>query len=309
MWLFRAALSRCDGAVTKTCADVAFGGSGSGDPCAIEEANRKCLHAHGCSSNSLPPKLCSGKLLASESDHGRDLVLEWLADRAPPAGMVTMTMQLAGAETSFGVGLSQDAESHGPVLVTLVGGGSAAERAGVRPGDEVLRLGGMLRTEETGLTEDVLPLLKQAAACEGRNLTVTMFREPLAEHESPSLCEFFPCFDTKTPCFGSRDSYVCSCPTGTSGRACRPEGTAVAVSRVATNPLRVALVLSGQPRFVGSSGSDSVVRQVLDRYGADTFFHVWWSRDAVGTPYSVAPWTGLRAQPGVITVEHDVIER
>jgi hypothetical protein len=210
--------------------------------------------------------------------------LEWLPLRSPPASLATLTLVRLKGETSFGVGLTQDAESWGPVVVNFVAPGSAAERGGLVEGDEVLRLGGLLRTEDTSLAQDFLPLLKsqtavsiaverrrrrrrrqrlvqeQASSSSHRahgvrrqsgddnndhgqdiSLDATLLHvehdglagdstegeeeveeevedevEDEVEEEAEvfsSLCEFSPCFDEATPCYGSRDAFICACKT------------------------------------------------------------------------------------------------
>ena len=99
--------------------------------------------------------------------------------------------------------------------------------------------------------------------------------------------------------FSQNDDYICACPVGTEGRACtKPNGARLQSS---PKPLRVALVLSGQPRFYRSESYESMHRLVIEPYKSDVFFHCWWSSDMVGKPYSVAPWTGLRRQEAVVT--------
>lgn len=48
--------------------------------------------------------------------------------------------------------------------------------------------------------------------------------------------------------------------------------------------MRVALVLSGQPRFYQKS-YDTFHKGLIERFNADVFFHTWWSPEMVGSLY------------------------
>lgn len=51
--------------------------------------------------------------------------------------------------------------------------------------------------------------------------------------------------------------------------------------------IRVALLLSGQPRFYSGKSYDSIKREILDKYSTDVFIHTWRSNDG---KFDVAPW-------------------
>jgi len=64
--------------------------------------------------------------------------------------------------------------------------------------------------------------------------------------------------------------------------------------------MKVALCISGQPRFYKGPGFDSIKSVFLDRYNPDVFFHTWWSQDDVGKTYAAAPWSGVAGSPDLI---------
>ena len=268
----------CDLASTRICTDDAFQQGGS--PCEIESTSRACLARAGCNDSDLPPRLCV-------ASHQKDpphtiqektsIEMPWLADRPAPEGYLTVTLRRLENESSFGLALTQDAEAWGAVVVSFVLPDSAAARVGVTAGDELVRLGPLLRTEDTKIESDLLPVLRRS-----RSLEAAFFRpeEPPKDEEragaarEQNLCDFNPCFDLVTPCFGSSDLFICACPPQTTGRACQPADTKTVVDvekvqharigskRAPAAPFRVALVLSGQPRFLDGVGMASLRRQV-----------------------------------------------
>lgn len=54
--------------------------------------------------------------------------------------------------------------------------------------------------------------------------------------------------------------------------------------------MKVALLLSGQPRFVDSISYQTIKAKILDVYKPDVYCHVWFSS---GATYETAPWSGL----------------
>lgn len=63
--------------------------------------------------------------------------------------------------------------------------------------------------------------------------------------------------------------------------------------------MKIALLLTGQPRFLTSDSYDSIKRELLRNYDVDIFCHTWWEP---GATYSTAPWSGL----GSIKIGGDV---
>lgn len=55
--------------------------------------------------------------------------------------------------------------------------------------------------------------------------------------------------------------------------------------------VKVALLLSGQPRFINSLGYKSIKENILNKYNCDVFCHFWWNPD--GGEYITAPWSTL----------------
>jgi hypothetical protein len=56
---------------------------------------------------------------------------------------------------------------------------------------------------------------------------------------------------------------------------------------------RVALCLSGQPRFHNGKSYLSIKKFILDKYNVDVFIHSWVSKDK-NFVYPVASWTGIK---------------
>jgi len=54
--------------------------------------------------------------------------------------------------------------------------------------------------------------------------------------------------------------------------------------------MKVALLFSGQPRFLNSASYISIKKYLLDVYDCDVYCHCWFSNDAMST----APWSGLK---------------
>lgn len=63
--------------------------------------------------------------------------------------------------------------------------------------------------------------------------------------------------------------------------------------------MKVALLLSGQPRFLTSSSYESIKKDLLRLYDVDVFCHTWFAENAT---YSTAPWSGL----GCLKIAGDV---
>lgn len=55
--------------------------------------------------------------------------------------------------------------------------------------------------------------------------------------------------------------------------------------------MKVALLLSGQPRFLRSASYQSIKEKILDRYDCDVYCHFWWNPE--GGEYITAPWSTL----------------
>lgn len=67
--------------------------------------------------------------------------------------------------------------------------------------------------------------------------------------------------------------------------------------------MKIALLFSGQPRFVNSASYESIKRNFLDKYDCDVYAHFWFSPDT-STVYETAPWSTL----GNITFPSDTID-
>lgn len=63
--------------------------------------------------------------------------------------------------------------------------------------------------------------------------------------------------------------------------------------------MKIALLLTGQPRFLTGESYDSIKRELLRNYDVDIFCHTWWKDNA---SYITAPWSGL----GTIKIEGDI---
>lgn len=59
--------------------------------------------------------------------------------------------------------------------------------------------------------------------------------------------------------------------------------------------MKVAILLSGQPRFLEGPGYLSIKEKILDKYDCDVFCHVWWSEKE--KTYETAPWSNLGKYP------------
>lgn len=59
--------------------------------------------------------------------------------------------------------------------------------------------------------------------------------------------------------------------------------------------MKIALLLSGQPRFVDGPGYASIKEKILDVYDCDVFCHFWWTKS--GGTYITAPWSTLGDMP------------
>lgn len=66
--------------------------------------------------------------------------------------------------------------------------------------------------------------------------------------------------------------------------------------------MKIAIVFSGQPRFVDQNGYHSTKAYFLDKYDCDIYAHFWFEK---GSIYETSPWTTL----GDITLPDDTIEK
>lgn len=73
------------------------------------------------------------------------------------------------------------------------------------------------------------------------------------------------------------------------------------------NKLKVALCLSGQPRFYNSSSFLSMKREIIDKYNTDVFIHTWISKNK-DFEYPCAPWSSLNRIKIEGNIESDLIE-
>jgi len=65
--------------------------------------------------------------------------------------------------------------------------------------------------------------------------------------------------------------------------------------------MKIAIVFSGQPRFVEQHGFFSNQHHFLNKYDCDTYAHFWYSKN---TPQETAPWSGL----GFVSFPDNTIE-
>lgn len=56
--------------------------------------------------------------------------------------------------------------------------------------------------------------------------------------------------------------------------------------------MKIALVFSGQPRFIDGISYNSIKKIFLDKYDCDVYAHFWFSQD-ISTSYETAPWSTL----------------
>ncbi len=68
--------------------------------------------------------------------------------------------------------------------------------------------------------------------------------------------------------------------------------------------MKVAILLSGQPRFVEGQGYATIKSKILDQYDCDVFCHFWWNPE--GGNYITAPWSTLGALPIPPTALDDI---
>ncbi len=59
--------------------------------------------------------------------------------------------------------------------------------------------------------------------------------------------------------------------------------------------MKIALLLSGQPRFVDGAGYKTIKEKILDVYDCDVFCHFWWNPE--GGTFITAPWSTLGDLP------------
>ena len=68
--------------------------------------------------------------------------------------------------------------------------------------------------------------------------------------------------------------------------------------------MKIALVFSGQPRYIDSVTYESIKKELLDKYNCDVYAHFWFSSNK-DTQYETAPWSSL----GNITIPEDTIKK
>ena len=72
--------------------------------------------------------------------------------------------------------------------------------------------------------------------------------------------------------------------------------------------LKVALCISGQPRFYNRESYDSLKREILDKYNTDVFIHSWVSSDNT-YEYPHATWSNIKTKITVpSTVRTDLLQ-
>lgn len=54
--------------------------------------------------------------------------------------------------------------------------------------------------------------------------------------------------------------------------------------------MKVAVILTGQPRSLEGKTHASILSKIINKYNCDVFTHCWWSKEDVGTKYSISPW-------------------
>lgn len=69
---------------------------------------------------------------------------------------------------------------------------------------------------------------------------------------------------------------------------------------------KIAILISGQARFLKGKGYQSIKEKILDKYKCDVFCHVWW--DPNGGKYITAPWSGLGVMNIPDNVDSDIME-
>lgn len=70
--------------------------------------------------------------------------------------------------------------------------------------------------------------------------------------------------------------------------------------------VKVALLISGQPRFVRGPAYKTIKENILDKYNCDVFCHFWWNPE--GGTYITAPWSTLGNMPIPQNANEDIIE-
>lgn len=70
--------------------------------------------------------------------------------------------------------------------------------------------------------------------------------------------------------------------------------------------MKIAVLISGQPRFLRSTGFKSIKEKLLDKYDCDVFCHFWWNSE--GGSYITAPWSGLGTMKMSNSAESDIIQ-
>src|SRR3989344_6416933 len=72
--------------------------------------------------------------------------------------------------------------------------------------------------------------------------------------------------------------------------------------------MKIALILSGQPRFYNSVSYTTIYNEILNKYDTDVFFHCWYSSNK-DYNYEYSPWSGINQKitfPD--TVKEDLIK-
>lgn len=73
------------------------------------------------------------------------------------------------------------------------------------------------------------------------------------------------------------------------------------------NPLKLAICVSGQPRFVKGKHNISLKRTITDFYDCDFFCHYWWDDSGTKT-FESSPWSGLGDIDVNETTPNNIIE-
>lgn len=72
--------------------------------------------------------------------------------------------------------------------------------------------------------------------------------------------------------------------------------------------LKVAFLLSGQPRFIDGMSYDSIFKNILTVYDCDVFIHCWFSSDK-NYKYETAKWSGINKELNIPLDTIDILNR
>ena len=70
--------------------------------------------------------------------------------------------------------------------------------------------------------------------------------------------------------------------------------------------LKIAICISGQPRFVDGPQYNLLKFHILDRYDCDIFCHYWWNNEE--TEYETSPWSNLGSVKAIKNT-HEIIKK